>query len=295
MTQTPPPHTLTRLRRMLDRLEQTPDDPPDLATLSDVAALSPYHVHRLFRACCGVTPHRYGQLLRLKQAAWRLAFRPNSTVTAIALDAGYDTPDAFSRAFRQRFGLAPSRFRAVPDWTAAARSLTPLTLARHRLGRIPMPTLSDVTVVTTAPVPVAVLEHHGDPATLGDSIRRFIDWRRAVRLPPAVSATYTVFPCDPAATPPQDFRLDLCCATPGPVAANPQGVRAGLIPGGRRARLRVIGGDDALEVAALFLYRDWLPASGETPGDAPLYCQRLRFFPDVPEAEAELDLYLPLR
>jgi AraC family transcriptional regulator len=59
--------------------------------------------------------------------------------------------------------------------------------------------------------------------------------------------------------------------------------------------LRVVGASDDLEPAALFLYRDWLPASGEEPRDFPLYCQRLTFFPDVPEHEAVTDLYLPLR
>ena len=56
----------------------------------------------------------------------------------------------------------------------------------------------------------------------------------------------------------------------------------------------MIGNSDDLEPAALFLYRDWLPASGEEPRDFPLYCQRVSFFPDVPEHEAVTDLFLPL-
>lgn len=47
--------------------------------------------------------------------------------------------------------------------------------------------------------------------------------------------------------------------------------------------------------AALFLYRDWLPASGEEARDFPIYCQRLSFFPEVPEHEAVAELFLPLR
>ena len=53
--------------------------------------------------------------------------------------------------------------------------------------------------------------------------------------------------------------------------------------------------DDDLEPAALFLHRDWLPASGEEPRDFPLYCQRMTFFPDVPERQVLTDLYLPLK
>jgi AraC family transcriptional regulator len=58
--------------------------------------------------------------------------------------------------------------------------------------------------------------------------------------------------------------------------------------------LRVVGNSDDLEPAALYLYRDWLPASGEEARDFPLYCQRLLFFPEVPEHEAVAELFLPL-
>ena len=69
---------------------------------------------------------------------------------------------------------------------------------------------------------------------------------------------------------------------------------AGIIPGGRCAVLRIVGGADDLESAAAWLYREWLPASGEEPRDFPLYCQRLSFFPDVPENETVTELFLPL-
>ena len=42
-----------------------------------------------------------------------------------------------------------------------------------------------------------------------------------------------------------------------------------MIPGGRCAVLRVVGNTDNLEPAALYLYRDWLPASGEEARDFP--------------------------
>jgi AraC family transcriptional regulator len=69
----------------------------------------------------------------------------------------------------------------------------------------------------------------------------------------------------------------------------------GVIPGGRCAVVRVIGRADNLEAPALHLYRDWLPDSGEEPRDFPLFCQRVRFFPEVAERDAITDLFLPLR
>jgi AraC family transcriptional regulator len=64
--------------------------------------------------------------------------------------------------------------------------------------------------------------------------------------------------------------------------ANGERIEVGTIPGGRCAVLHVVGNTDNPEPDALYLYRDWLPASGEEARDFPLYCQRLSFFPEVP-------------
>ncbi len=141
---------------------------------------------------------------------------------------------------------------------------------------------------------VAVLEHRGDPARTGDSIRQFIAWRQQAGLPPRVSATFNIAYCDPATTPPDDYRMDLCAATERAIPPNEWGVTAGQIPAGRCAVLRITGGDDGLRPAALFLLADWLPRSGQVRRDFPLFVQRVSFFPDVPENEAVLDLFLPL-
>jgi AraC family transcriptional regulator len=89
--------------------------------------------------------------------------------------------------------------------------------------------------------------------------------------------------------------VDLCVGTDQPIEANGEKIKAGEIPGGRCAVLRVVGNTDNLEPAALYLYRDWLPASGEAARDFPIYCQRLSFFPEVAEHEAVAELFLPLK
>ncbi|WP_423136024.1 GyrI-like domain-containing protein [Methylocella tundrae] len=95
--------------------------------------------------------------------------------------------------------------------------------------------------------------------------------------------------------PPAEYSVDLCVGTDQPIAANGEEIKEGEIPGGRCAVLRVVGYTDNLEPAALYLYRDWLPASGEEARDFPIYCQRLSFFPEVPEHEAVAELFLPLK
>lgn len=282
---------LARMRRVLAYIDRHLDDGDcGLDALSEVAAFSPFHFHRQFTGFFGMPTHRYVQLVRLKRASYRLAFRRGASVTEVAMEAGYDAPDAFARAFRRHFGQRPSAFRRSPDWVPWHAAMGPLREARRVMTTY---SLDDVTVTELQPVSVAVMTHHGPLVGLHDTIRRFIDWRQAAGLPPRISDTYNIFPCDPRTTPPAEYRLDLAAKTDREVEPNTAGVVAGLIPGGRRAVLRVTGDD--LEPAALFLYRDWLPASGEVPGDFPLYARRLSFFPDVAEHEAVTELYLPLR
>ncbi|MCQ9154409.1 GyrI-like domain-containing protein [Acidomonas methanolica] len=282
------------MQRVLNHIDRHLDDDLHLDALSGVAAFSKYHFHRQFTAIFGLSVHRYVQLARMKRASYRPAYRQAQSVTDIALDAGYDTPDAFTRAFRQRFGQSPSSFRTSPDWESWLAAFGPLDNARSKLMQ-KIFTSDDVTIRDVLPTPVAIMEHRGNPATIGTTIQRFIAWRKATGLTPKTSPTFNIFHSDPHTTPPAEYRLDLCVGTDRPVERKGERIESGVIPGGRCAVLRVIGNTDNLEPAALYLYRDWLPGSGEEARGFPLYCQRLAFFPEVPEHEAIAELFLPLK
>lgn len=283
-----------RMRRVLDYIDQHLDDALDLDSLSSVAAYSKFHFHRQFTATFGLSVHRYIQLARMKRASYRLAYWDGHSVTDIAMDAGYEAPDAFARAFRQRFGQSPSSFRDAPEWEPWLSAFGPLDNARSkRMHKTFTP--DDVTIREVAATPVAILEHRGDPATLGATIQRFIAWRRSVGLHPRTSPTFNVWRSERRPASLADYSVDLCAGTDQPIQANGESIKAGEIPAGRCAVLRVVGHTDNLEPAALYLYRDWLPASGEEVRDFPIYCQRLRFFPEVPEHEAVAEVFLPLK
>ncbi len=155
--------------------------------------------------------------------------------------------------------------------------------------------MGQVKIVNFKQTAVAVLEHRGDPALIGDSIRKFIEWRKQNKLPPRISATFNICYDHPTETAPEDFRMDLCAATDQHIATNVYGVVRKTIPEGRCAVLRHIGSDVSLDKAAMYLYARWLPQSGEEVRDFPMYLQRVSFFPDVPEHEAVTDIFLPLQ
>jgi AraC family transcriptional regulator len=283
-----------RMQRVLDYIDQHLGEDLDLETVSGVAAFSKFHFQRQFTATFGLSVHRYVQLARLKRASYQLAYMDAPGVTDIAMDAGYDAPDAFARAFRQRFGQSPSSFRKSPDWEPWIAALRPLDNARSKFMQKTFAT-ADVTIRDVPPTPAAIMEHRGDPATLGATIQRFIGWRTAAGLHPSTSPTFNVWRSERRPASPADYSVDLCVGTGRPIDANGEDIKAGEIPGGRCAVLRVVGHADNLEPAALYLYRDWLPASGEEARDFPVYCQRLSLFPQVREHETVAEVFLPLK
>jgi DNA gyrase inhibitor GyrI len=186
------------------------------------------------------------------------------TVLDVALSNGYSAPEPFTRALRRLIGQSPRAFRERPDWDALQSALQPLgdMRSRHMIAEF---TLDAVSIVRFPETRVALLAHRGDPRRLGDSIRRFIAWRKRNALPPQRSETYNICHDDPEDCDPEAFRFDLCAATLGEILPNDEGVEVGTIPAGRCALLRLIGPDDRLDAAARFLYGTWLPQSGEEP------------------------------
>ena len=283
-----------RFARVLAHIEAHPEQTPSIDELSGIAAFSRHHFHRQFSAFLGMSAYRYVQFMRMRRASWRLACRSDLSVNDIALATGYEGPEAFARAFRQFSGQSPSEFRAAPDWAEWHSRFRPFTNLRLEHMNIPSATPL-VRVVSFPATRVATLEHRGSPLRLGDSIRSFITWRKANQLPPAQRATFNLLYNDPDESPPEEFRFGLCVATDKSIAANDAGITAMTIPAGRCALLRHVGSDDHLGRSLRHIYAEWLPASGEELRDFPLFMQRVKFFPDVPDSESITDIYLPLR
>ena len=279
---------------MLEHVDTHLEEPLTVEALSSVAAFSKYHFHRQFAELFGMNVFKYVQLVRMRRASLQLAFRDHERIIDIALASGYESHEAFSRAFKKAIGQTPSEFRQQPQWELWHATYQRLSEVRA-MHMKPDFSADDVKIVEFPETRVAVLEHRGHPNLLGDSIRKFIEWRKQNNAGPKVSATFNLLYNDPVHTPPEEFRLDLCAQIQRDVGENSFGVFERTIPGGRCAVLRHVGSDDNLAEAFTYLYSKWLPASGEELRDFPLYLQRLRFFPDVPEQEAVLDIFLPLK
>ena len=82
-----------------------------LDEIADVAGVSRFHLVRAFAAATGSPVMRYVRARRLSEAARALAAGAPD-ILELALDAGYGSHEAFTRAFRDHFGVTPEAVRA---------------------------------------------------------------------------------------------------------------------------------------------------------------------------------------
>jgi AraC family transcriptional regulator len=102
--------------RVFDYIEQHLGDELFVEGLSRDADFSKFHFHRQFSAYVGVNVSRYVQIRRLARAFRRLVFDPDEKIIDVAYEAGIQTPESFSRAFKREYGQTPSQFRSAPLW-----------------------------------------------------------------------------------------------------------------------------------------------------------------------------------
>ncbi|GAB6121047.1 GyrI-like domain-containing protein [Dysgonomonas termitidis] len=85
-----------------------------LSGLAGIAGLSSFHFHRIFRAVMNENPGDYIQRLRLEKTAFKL-HTTRLSLADIAEQAGYQSPQALSKAFKKRYGITPSAYRMQSD------------------------------------------------------------------------------------------------------------------------------------------------------------------------------------
>jgi AraC family transcriptional regulator len=99
-----------QVRQARDFIEDRLAEDVSLAELARLTRLSPTHFCSAFKRSVGLPPHQY-QLHRRIERAKALLADPDRSVSAIALDCGFNLPASFATAFRKITGMTPSAFR----------------------------------------------------------------------------------------------------------------------------------------------------------------------------------------
>ncbi|OEF22654.1 AraC family transcriptional regulator [Vibrio rumoiensis] len=268
------------------------DEDLNVEHLSRIACFSKYHFHRQFSLVTGIGVYKFIQALRLKRASYQLVFHPQMRIIDIALQAKFEHPESFARAFQKRFQQSPSEFRIKPNWMHWHQCHHTLGDSMSDLKNLPQ---IEVNIVHFDETMLAVKEHHGSPTLLNQSINEFITWRKSTGLSPIERyRTFGVVLANPHDTPEDQFRFDISGEVTQIIPDNEFGIVNKSISAGRCAVVRHYGSHDQLDNKIYALYRDWLPQSGASLRDAPLFFEYKNFFPEVSEHELVTDIYLPI-
>lgn len=135
---------VARMNRALDYIEAHLADEMDYGEIAKAACCSLYHFPRMFAAVTSLTLSEYVRRRRLTQAAYDLA-QKNERVIDVAVKYGYESADAFARAFYRQHKVHPSKAReSGVQFTYYPRISFHLTLQgdvpmNYRLEELPFP------------------------------------------------------------------------------------------------------------------------------------------------------------
>jgi len=247
-----------RLLRAQQLLESRLDAEVTPAELAEAASFSLHHFHRIFRAQLGETVMQRVRRLRLERAARRVR-DSRARLIELAIEAGYESHEAFTRAFAEHFGVPPSEYRDEPHPRRG--------IDQREAGRAPRIPIS---VRELGEVPVAFIRHRGGYDGVGETWQKLVAWATGQGLlRDDFRVLYGICPDDTDVTPEQHLRFDASVALTQPLTAAP-GIGTTTVPAGTYAIGVHVGPYDRLRETYLEVVGHWFPRSGYEPAPEPV-------------------------
>ena len=287
-----------RLLRVLVHIQQHLDDPLSLEALARLACFSPFHFHRIFKGMVGESVKEHVRRLRLERAAGQLKLG-GLPVTQIALAAGYETHEAFTRSFKTVFGAAPARYRSAKHLMAARQGGVPYQEGRAIQDFKNFKTVHfeggkmKVEIKSVEPMRLAFIRHVGPYSTVGAAWDKLLPLLGKEGWLGGDTRFIGLCHDDPEITPPDKVRYDACVTVDARfVPFDDIGVQT--IPGGDYAMTTHFGPYNKLGETYTRLLGQWLPRSGRELRPTPCFEVYLNDPQSTDPADLLTDIYAPL-
>lgn len=284
-----------RILQVLAHIQQHLNDPLSLDELAALACFSPYHFHRIFSGMVGESVKEYIRRLRLERAAGQLKLG-SASVIEIALDAGYESHEAFTRSFKASFGASPSQFRLIRRAQFAVVS----SGVHYRSGKTVkhFRTLHpgggmNVKIQQLKPMRVAFLRHVGPYNEVGPTWDRLLTIMGKDGYLGGGTMLLGVSHDDPEITPPAKIRYD-ACVTVGDDFAPSGDIQVQVVAGGEYAMTTHTGSYSHLGRTYAEFLGQWLPRSGRELRDTPCFEVYLNEPQSTAPEDLLTDIYAPL-
>ena len=286
---------IKRITNVLVFIQNNLDKELSLEELSREAYFSQYHFHRVFRALVGETLQEHIRRLRLERAASYLKFS-DKMIIDIAFDAGYQTHEAFSRAFKLALGCSPSEFRSnnTAPLIGQAKIHYKNDVRKKDITIMIGDEKMDVEIKTIEPMKVAFVRHVGPYDEVGAAWEELCTKLGIEGYLGAGSKFIGISYDDPSVTPAEKLRYE-ACITVDDNFVPPEGIMVQTIGGGEYAVTTHFGPYEKLNETYSKLYGQWLVQSDREFRSDPC----MEFYlndPDGTEPEDLLtDICLPLK
>jgi AraC family transcriptional regulator len=252
-----------RVQKAMSFIEQNLGQICSIERLAQEACLSIYHFNRVFAACSGETPIQYWIRNRMIHAARRL-LSSNQRVLDVAFEIGYESHNAFSKAFKKWYGVSPRAFRDNPfeidSWGYA--------FDKYSANR-PTYSLASPFVCSKSPMQFVYMEAggliEGSFVEVGMSIMEQIKSALLVlNLTKFICGFVSVFPTRPSGFVDPNARIQIGAIITKPVQ-HIEPIRTRIIEAGRWVIFRHTGPLELLYQTWNAAYFNWLPSNGLRP------------------------------
>lgn len=278
-----------RIERVVKHLEsRTPDEgAPLVSELAEVAGMSDYHFHRVFRLMTGETVGAVTRRIRLARSLPGLA--ASKLVGSAADQSGYATTQGYARALRAQADTTASDVRS----DASAFDALHIALTRNQKGTPKSAPAISIEVLTVDPFRLLAVRNVGAYEELNTTYGQLFESVLAQVPAEAISGIYGVPLDDTSSVPAAECRFD--CGLAVAEGAEARGGLFELYLGGRAcARLRHLGDYDLIQQTMDELYVATIAELDREIAFEPPFIHYLDDPEEVETAALRADIYLPL-
>ena len=256
-----------RLIKVIDYIHANLEHDLDINTLANIACMSPYHFHRIYRELSHETVNNTVRRLRLQRAAVEL-IRSKQPISHIARLVSYKSIEAFSRAFTKQFGETPSDYRNNKQ-APSNINYEPFIAMLQTTTKV-YDIMYNVEILQLPKIDIISYDHKGDYMEIGAVFEKLFIYASTHNLLNQQTRSLGLYYDDPKSVGVADLRSKAAIVVNTEInPADNDAPAAMSIPAGKYASIVFKGAYPELEKPYDWLFGEWLPNSGHEAADFP--------------------------
>ncbi|OCQ20912.1 AraC family transcriptional regulator [Pseudoalteromonas luteoviolacea] len=267
-----------RLLKVIDYIYEHVDQELDVNTLADIACMSAYHFHRIYREYAGETINLTVRRMRMLKAATYLV-RSDLNQQQIAKKVRYGSVEAFNRAFRKHYGETPQQYRqSRADRQQNVTVLYPKSNKEYcTMYSVKQQHITSLTLIGIA--------HQGDYMQIGQAFEKLSLMAGKAQLIDQQTRFFGIYFDDPDTVDRDALRSMACLSVDLEQLPEDHAFELITIPEGETVSILFKGDYTELEKPYNWLYGQWLPQSQFELADFPPFEEYLNDVKDTAPQE----------